>query len=116
MTELSYREAVRDAMREAMQTDSRVFLMGEDVGLYGGCYAVSVGLFDEFGADRVRDTPLSESGFTGAGIGAAMGVYGPEEAFDLIVLAHDGWFGAEASGAFGGGWPSLSVYQKSFSS
>ena len=73
MTELSYREAVREAMREAMQTDSRVFLMGEDVGLYGGCYAVSEGLFDEFGADRVRDTPLSESGFTGAGIGAAMG-------------------------------------------
>jgi pyruvate dehydrogenase E1 component beta subunit/2-oxoisovalerate dehydrogenase E1 component len=73
MTELSYREAVREAMREAMQADSRVFLMGEDVGRYGGCYAVSEGLLDEFGADRVRDTPLSESGFTGAGIGAAMG-------------------------------------------
>lgn len=73
MTELSYREAVREAMREAMRADSRVFLMGEDVGRYGGCYAVSEGLLDEFGANRVRDTPLSESGFTGAGIGAAMG-------------------------------------------
>jgi pyruvate/2-oxoglutarate/acetoin dehydrogenase E1 component len=73
MTEMSYREAVREAIREAMQADPRVFLMGEDVGHYGGCYAVSKGLLDEFGPDRIRDTPLSESAFTGAGIGAAMG-------------------------------------------
>ncbi|MXP48276.1 alpha-ketoacid dehydrogenase subunit beta [Altererythrobacter luteolus] len=71
--ELSYREAVRSAIRNAMQDDPRVFLMGEDVGHYGGCYAVSKGLLDEFGPDRIRDTPLSESAFTGAGIGAAMG-------------------------------------------
>ena len=54
-----------------MERDDRVFLMGEDVGAYGGCYAVSKGLMDQFGEDRIRDTPLSESGFTGAGIGAA---------------------------------------------
>jgi len=70
--ETSYREAVREALREALQRDERVFLMGEDVGAYGGCYAVSKGLLDEFGPDRIRDTPLCESGFVGAGIGAAM--------------------------------------------
>ena len=70
--EMTYREAVREALRDAMKRDERVFLMGEDVGRYGGCYAVSHGLLAEFGPDRIRDTPLSESGFTGAGIGAAM--------------------------------------------
>ena len=70
---LSYREAVREALREALASDPRVFLMGEDVGKYGGTYAVTKGLYDEFGADRVRDTPLSELGFVGAGIGAALG-------------------------------------------
>jgi len=70
---LTYREAMRAALREALQRDPRVFLMGEDVGRYGGCYAVSKGLLEEFGAERVRDTPLSESAFVGAGIGAALG-------------------------------------------
>ena len=70
--ELSYREAVRAAMTEAMEADDRVFLMGEDVGAYGGCYAVSMGMLERFGPERVRDTPLSESAFVGAGIGAAM--------------------------------------------
>lgn len=69
----TYREAMRDAIREAMQRDERVFLMGEDVGAYGGCFAVSLGLLEEFGPERIRDTPLSESGFVGAGIGAALG-------------------------------------------
>jgi pyruvate dehydrogenase E1 component beta subunit len=69
----SYREAMRTAIREAMLRDDRVFLMGEDVGHYGGCYAVSLGLLEEFGPERIRDTPLSESGFVGAGIGAALG-------------------------------------------
>lgn len=68
----TYRDAMREAIREALQRDDRVFLMGEDVGRYGGCYAVSKGLLDEFGPDRIRDTPLSESGFVGAGVGAAM--------------------------------------------
>ncbi len=69
----TYREAMREALREALQQDARVFLMGEDVGHYGGCYAVSMGLLEDFGPERIRDTPLSESGFTGAGIGAALG-------------------------------------------
>lgn len=73
MTALTYREAMREALCEALQADENVFLMGEDVGRYGGCYAVSDGLLEEFGAERIRDTPLSESGFTGAGIGAALG-------------------------------------------
>jgi pyruvate dehydrogenase E1 component beta subunit len=70
---ITYREAIREAIREAMQQDARVFLMGEDVGRYGGCYAVSKGLLEEFGPERVRDTPLSEAAFVGAGIGAALG-------------------------------------------
>ncbi|MDE3155603.1 MAG: alpha-ketoacid dehydrogenase subunit beta [Acidobacteriota bacterium] len=70
---VTYREALRDAHREALQRDPRVFLMGEDVGRYGGSYAVSKGLLEEFGPDRIRDTPLSESTFVGAGIGAALG-------------------------------------------
>ena len=69
----TYREALRDALREALQRDPRVFLMGEDVGRYGGTYAVSKGLLEEFGEERIRDTPLSELGFVGAGIGAALG-------------------------------------------
>jgi pyruvate/2-oxoglutarate/acetoin dehydrogenase E1 component len=69
---LTYREACRQAIREAILADPRVFLMGEDVGRYGGCYAVTKGLLDELGEDRIRDTPLSESAFVGAGIGAAM--------------------------------------------
>ncbi|MBW6505133.1 MAG: pyruvate dehydrogenase (acetyl-transferring) E1 component subunit alpha [Rhodobacteraceae bacterium] len=70
--ETTYRDAIRAAITEAMLRDEKVFLMGEDVGAYGGCYAVSKGMLAEFGPDRIRDTPLSESGFTGAGIGAAM--------------------------------------------
>jgi pyruvate dehydrogenase E1 component beta subunit len=70
---MTYRDAVRGAIREALLADERVFLMGEDVGRYGGCYAVSKGLLAEFGPERIRDTPLSESAFVGAGIGAALG-------------------------------------------
>src|SRR5574339_326689 len=70
---MTYREAVRAALREALQNDPRVFLMGEDVGRYGGAYACSKGLLEEFGPERIRDTPLSESTFVGAGIGAALG-------------------------------------------
>jgi len=73
MTVISYREAMRQALREALSRDQRVFLMGEDVGKYGGTYAVSKGLLEEFGPERIRDTPLSELGFVGAGIGAALG-------------------------------------------
>ncbi|MFF0853072.1 alpha-ketoacid dehydrogenase subunit beta [Streptomyces sp. NPDC003280] len=68
----TYREAMREALREALRTDERVFLMGEDVGRYGGCFGVSLGLLEEFGPERIRDAPLSESAFVGAGIGAAL--------------------------------------------
>ena len=70
---MTFREAVREGIRDAMRKDPRVFLMGEDVGNYGGCFAVSRGLPEEFGAERIRDTPLAESAFVGAGIGAAIG-------------------------------------------
>ena len=70
---ITYREAIRAGIREALAKDNRVFLMGEDVGRYGGCYGVSKGFLQEFGPDRIRDTPLSESAFVGAGIGAALG-------------------------------------------
>ena len=69
---MTCREAMRQALRAALAADERVFLMGEDVGRYGGCFAVSKGLLEEFGEDRIRDTPLSESAFVGAGIGAAI--------------------------------------------
>ena len=72
MTAITYREACRQALREALSRDPRVFLMGEDIGRYGGCYAVTKGLLEEFGEERVRDTPLSESAYVGAGIGAAL--------------------------------------------
>lgn len=70
---VSYREAARAGLREALAGDPRVILIGEDVGRYGGTYGVSKGLLEEFGPDRVRDAPLSELAFTGAGIGAALG-------------------------------------------
>jgi pyruvate/2-oxoglutarate/acetoin dehydrogenase E1 component len=69
---MTYREACRQALREALAADPRVFLMGEDIGAYGGCYAVTKGLLAEFGPERIRDTPLSEGAFTGMGIGAAV--------------------------------------------
>jgi pyruvate/2-oxoglutarate/acetoin dehydrogenase E1 component len=72
-TRITYREAVKQGIREALTSDPRVFLMGEDVARYGGCFAVSKGLLAEFGEERIRDTPLSESAFVGAGIGAALG-------------------------------------------
>ena len=73
MTKITYREAVRAGLREALLSNPLVFLMGEDVGRYGGTYACSEGFLEEFGPERIRDTPLSESTFVGAGIGAALG-------------------------------------------
>ena len=69
----TYRTAVHDAIADAMRADERVVLLGEDVGRYGGTYAVSKGLLEEFGRERIRDTPISELGFVGIGIGAALG-------------------------------------------
>ncbi len=73
MRRATYREGVRTALRDALRRDPRVFLLGEDVGRYGGAYACSAGLLEEFGPERVRDAPLAENGFVGAAIGAAMG-------------------------------------------
>lgn len=70
--ELTYREAVREAMQLAMRSDESIFLMGEDVGVYGGAFGVSRGMVEEFGDERIVDTPLSEAGFTGLGVGAAL--------------------------------------------
>ncbi|MDO8904646.1 alpha-ketoacid dehydrogenase subunit beta [Hydrogenophaga sp.] len=69
---MTYREACRQAIRDALTTDPRAFVMGEDVGRYGGCYAVTKGLLEEFGPERIIDTPLAENAFTGIGIGAAL--------------------------------------------
>jgi pyruvate dehydrogenase E1 component beta subunit len=72
MREIQFREALREAMSEEMRRDPRVFLMGEEVAEYNGAYKVSQGMLDEFGPDRVLDTPIAELGFTGIGVGAAM--------------------------------------------
>jgi pyruvate dehydrogenase E1 component beta subunit len=69
---MSYREALRLALREELARDEHVFVMGEEVGVFDGAYKVTAGLLDEFGEDRIRDTPISEEGFVGAGVGAAM--------------------------------------------
>jgi pyruvate dehydrogenase E1 component beta subunit len=71
-TRMTYREACRQAIRDALLADPRCFVMGEDVGMYGGCYAVTKGLLEEFGPARIVDTPLAEVGFVGAGVGAAL--------------------------------------------
>ena len=72
MAIITYAQALNQALRAELRADPRVFLMGEDIGLHGGIFRVTADLFAEFGAERVRDTPISESGFVGLGIGAAM--------------------------------------------
>ena len=72
MREIQFREALREAMQEEMRRDQNVFLMGEEVAEYNGAYKVSQGMLDEFGPDRVIDTPITELGFAGIGVGAAM--------------------------------------------
>ncbi|WP_416276367.1 alpha-ketoacid dehydrogenase subunit beta [Mycolicibacterium sp. J2] len=69
---MSYSDAVRDALSTAMTEDERVFILGEDIGIYGGAFGVTKGLLEKFGAERVRDTPISELGIVGAAVGAAM--------------------------------------------
>ncbi|MGD0766467.1 MAG: alpha-ketoacid dehydrogenase subunit beta, partial [Dehalococcoidia bacterium] len=73
MPETTMREALRQTLREELSRDESVILMGEDIGAYGGSYGVTRGLLQEFGEERVRDTPISESVVVGCGIGAAMG-------------------------------------------
>jgi pyruvate dehydrogenase E1 component subunit beta len=92
MPTITYRDALNQALREEMQRDDKVFLMGEEVGLYQGAYKVSRGLLEEFGAQRVVDTPIAELGFAGVGVGAAMGGLRPVIEFmtwNFAVLALD---------------------------
>jgi pyruvate dehydrogenase E1 component beta subunit len=72
MPEITYRQAIHDAMVEEMRRDERVFLIGEDIGTYGGAFGVSAGMLEEFGPDRIRETPISEQAIVGAATGAAM--------------------------------------------
>ncbi len=90
LRELTYVEALREALRQAMETDDRVFLMGEDVGVYGGAFGVSAGLLEQFGSERVRDTPISEAAIAGACIGAAltgMRPVGEIQFMDFVTLS-----------------------------
>src|SRR5881396_3628417 len=72
MRQIAFREALREAMQEEMRRDDKVFLMGEEVAEYNGAYKVSKGMLDRFGPQRIIDTPISEAGFSGLGVGAAM--------------------------------------------
>jgi len=92
MAVITYREALNRALREEMQRDDRVFIMGEEVGEYDGAYKVSKGLLDEFGEMRVRDTPIAENGFAGLGVGAAIAGLRPGVEFmtwNFALLAYD---------------------------
>jgi pyruvate dehydrogenase E1 component beta subunit len=84
MAEITLRDAITQGLREAIQNDPKVFIMGEDIGAYGGPYAVTKGFLDEFGPDRIRDTPISESAIVGAGVGAAMG--GERPVVELMTI------------------------------
>lgn len=90
MREISYMEALREAIRQAMEEDERVFLIGEDVGVYGGAFGVSAGLLEQFGPERIIDTPISEAGIAGACVGAAvtgMRPIGEIQFSDFVVIA-----------------------------
>lgn len=92
MREITYLQAVAEALREEMLRDPAVFIMGEDIGVYGGCFGVTRGFIEEFGSERIRETPISESAFTGAAVGAAiMGMRPVVEIMfsDFISLATD---------------------------
>ena len=106
---MTYREAVRDGLRAALLAHPEVFLMGEDIGRYGGCFAVTKGLLEEFGEARIRDTPLSESAFVGAGIGAALGGLRPiveimTVNFSLLALDQNKNTAATLNHMSGGQW------------
>jgi len=92
MPEVAYWEAIRDTLAEEMRANPKIFLMGEDIGVWGGAYAATKGLLDEFGPERVRDTPISEMAITGAAVGAAMCGYKPVveiQYMDFLTLAMD---------------------------
>lgn len=109
MAVITIREALKQAMREEMQRDERVFLMGEDIAAYGGSFAVTKGLVDEFGEERVRDTPISEGVIVGAAMGAAMGGQRPIAeimTINFAILAMDQLINhaAKMHHMFGGQW------------
>jgi len=92
MSEMTFAQAIRAALRDEMLSDDRVFLLGEDIGVYGGAFGVTDGLLSEFGPERIRDTPISEAAIAGAAIGAALGEMRPIaefQFFDFILLAMD---------------------------
>ena len=92
MAEIFYREAICDAMREEMIRDEKVFVMGEDGGIYGGAYGATRGLYEEFGPERVRDTAISEAVIAGAAVGASMCGYRPVAEImymDFMTIAMD---------------------------
>ena len=92
MREITYLEAVREAMEQEMRQNDDVFILGEDIGLYGGAFGVTRGMLDEFGPERIRNTPISESGITGAAVGSALTGLRPilELQFsDFITIAMD---------------------------
>jgi 2-oxoisovalerate dehydrogenase E1 component beta subunit len=92
MPTLTYLEAISEALREEMRRDEKVFLLGEDIGVFGGAFKVTKGFIEEFGAERVVDTPISESGFVGAACGAAVMGYRPVVEFqfaDFLACAFD---------------------------
>ena len=87
MPEITLRDALKRAIKEALESDPSVFMMGEDIGEYGGAYAVTDGLLKKFGPDRIKDTPISEQAFVGAGIGAAVAGLRPIVEFMSISLS-----------------------------
>lgn len=92
MSEMTFAQAIRSALQEEMRRDSRVFVLGEDIGVYGGAFGVTQTMVEEFGEDRVRDTPISESAIAGAAVGASLGGMLPVaefQFFDFILLAMD---------------------------
>ena len=92
MSEMTYAQAIRSALTQEMTRDARVFVMGEDIGVYGGAFGVTDGMLAQFGPERVRDTPISEAAIAGAAVGAALGGFRPVaefQFFDFILLAMD---------------------------
>jgi len=109
MAVITIREALKQAMREEMLRDERVFVMGEDIGAYGGAYAVTRGLLDEFGEDRIRDTPIAEGSIVGVAMGAAVGGQRPIAElmtvnFSLLAMDQIVNHAAKMHHMFGGQW------------
>ena len=102
MRELTYAEALREGIRQLMEQDESVFVIGEDVGLYGGAFGVTAGLFEQFGPERIVDTPISEAGIAGACIGAALAgrrPIGEIQFMDFVTIAMEDVYKRQGCGA-----------------